>query len=390
MSIGRSNHLLQLLIVAQERDAFILILIDGDGMIFDDQYIQKGENGGREAATLLWGFVRDYVTQKIPNLSSDYKIVTRIYANLKGLGDACQRSGMLERTSLIEEFARGFTGSKQLFDFVDVGVGKDRADDKISGTIVSFCISQESNIDHDLEIFKLHLYDCHCRHILFGCSHDNGYARLLEDVADRQNLDRVTLLEGVPFERELAMLKAKYDTKCFQGLFRTAKVTVQPQLYAQQQQQPQINSMAPPPPRYQSPYQPIVALSSPAQNSSIMNPMAASWATAATPAPAHLASPPPTPQPTPPTSKVIPRNRYGQRVDPVINYDKMEIQRVKKIKMCNVHYLRKDCPYGNNCTHDHSYAPNKNELQTLRYVARMTPCKFGTECDDIMCMYGHR
>ena len=123
----------------QERDAFILILIDGDGMIFEDQYIKNGENGGKEAATLLWGFVRDYVTQKIPNLSSDYKIVTRVYANLKGLGDACHRSGLLEKASLIEDFARGFTGSKQLFDFVDVGVGKDRADDKISGRFLLAC-----------------------------------------------------------------------------------------------------------------------------------------------------------------------------------------------------------------------------------------------------------
>ena len=398
MPFETSYHLLQLLIVVKDRDAFILILIDGDGMIFDDQYIQKGENGGKEAAALLWGFVRDYVTQKIPNLSSDYKIVTRVYANIKGLGDACYRSGMLERASLIEDFARGFTRSKQLFDFVDVGMGKDRADDKISGTFFSICVSQVFDVNFDPEIFKLHLYDCHCRHILFGCSHDNGYARLLEDVADRQNLNRVTLLEGVPFERELAMLKSKYDATRFQGLFRTAKVTVNPQYYPQQQplpsvqSRPQMTSMAPPPPRYQSPYQPIVALSSPVPtpNSSIMNPMAASWATAANSAPTHLASPPPTPQPTPPTNKVVPRNRYGQRVDPGLNYDKIEAQRVKKIKMCNIHYLRKDCAYGDNCTHDHSYAPNKNELQTLRYVARMTPCKFGSECDDIMCIYGHR
>ena len=125
---------MQLLIGIQERDAFILILIDGDGMIFNDEYTKNGESGGKEAATLLWGFVRDYITQKMPNLSSDYKLVTRVYANLKGLGDACHRSGLLERASLIEEFARGFTGSKQLFDFVDVGMGKDRADDKISGT----------------------------------------------------------------------------------------------------------------------------------------------------------------------------------------------------------------------------------------------------------------
>ncbi len=124
----------QMLRVIQERDAFILVLIDGDGMIFEDQFIHKGEVGGKEAAVLLWGFVRDYVTQKIPNLSSDYKVVTRVYANLKGLGDACHQSGILERPSLIADFARGFTGSKQLFDFVDVGMGKDRADDKISGT----------------------------------------------------------------------------------------------------------------------------------------------------------------------------------------------------------------------------------------------------------------
>lgn len=234
---------------------------------------------------------------------------------------------------------------------------------------------------------------------MFGCSHDNGYARLLEDVADRQNLNRITLLEGVPFERELALLKTKYDATRFQGLFRTAKVVVHPQQYPPPQQplsilqpQPQSNPVAPPAPQYQSSYQPIVARSSSVStsNSSTMNPMATSWATAATSVPAHVASPPPTPQPTPPTTKIIPRNRYGQRVDPVMSYDKTEVYRVKKIKMCNVHYLRKDCPFGDGCTHDHSYEPSKNEVQTLRCVARMTPCKYGSDCDDIQCIYGHR
>jgi hypothetical protein len=41
----------------------------------------------------------------------------------------------LESPAYLNDFARGFTGSKQLFDFVDVGSGKDRADDKISGKI---------------------------------------------------------------------------------------------------------------------------------------------------------------------------------------------------------------------------------------------------------------
>ena len=120
------------------------MLIDGDGMIFDDDLISKGELGGREAAGLLWNAVTNHVHQNISDLPSDYKIVTRIYANLKGLGDICHRSGIMENSNLMEGFARGFTGSKQLFDFIDVGMGKDRADDKISGKLL--LILSTSNI----------------------------------------------------------------------------------------------------------------------------------------------------------------------------------------------------------------------------------------------------
>ena len=104
----------------QDRDAFVLVLIDGDGMIFDDKLTSRGELGGREAAGLLWSSVTDFVHQNVPNLPSDYKVVTRIYANLEGLGDICHRYGITERPDMLDDFARGFTGSKQLFDFVDV------------------------------------------------------------------------------------------------------------------------------------------------------------------------------------------------------------------------------------------------------------------------------
>ncbi|KAL2053006.1 hypothetical protein ABVK25_006643 [Lepraria finkii] len=370
-----------------DRDAFVLVLIDGDGMIFDDKLTSRGELGGREAAGLLWSSVTDFVHQNVPNLPSDYKVVTRIYANLKGLGDTCHRSGIIERPDMLDDFARGFTGSKQLFDFVDVGMGKDRADDKIS------------------EIFKLHLYDCHCRQIVFGCSHDNGYARLLEDVSEPSILNSITLLEGVPFERELAQLKTKYRTTRFEGLFRNTKINIYQQHYIQQPMQvqvqqsqpqpqsptPQMNGLPPPPVQYQSPYQPTFsrATSGSPGNAAAHNPVAPTWASTAMTAPL-VASPPPTPQPAPqPPVKQVPRNRYGQRIDPVAQYDPNEVKRIKKLKMCNVHFLRNDCPY-DPCTHDHHYKPNKNELATLRYVSRMTPCKFGSECDDLKCIYGHR
>ena len=102
-------------------------------MIFEDALIEKGEAGGRDAANLLWGAVREYVHETMPDINPDYKIVARVYANLKGLANTCYQAGILHSPVLLEEFARGFTGSKQLFDFIDVGSGKDRADEKISG-----------------------------------------------------------------------------------------------------------------------------------------------------------------------------------------------------------------------------------------------------------------
>ncbi|KAF6222101.1 hypothetical protein HO133_001187 [Letharia lupina] len=317
-----------------DRDAFILVLIDGDGMIFDDRLVQIGEAGGREAAGLLWNAVMDHF-QTDTDLPSDVKIVTRIYANLKGLGDVCKRSGILSTSSAIEDFARGFTGSKQLFDFVDVGVGKDRADDKISG---EFQLRSSARVAHNSpEIFKLHLYDSHCRRILFGCSHDNGYARLLEDVPDKPIRDQITLLEGVPFERELFQLKSTYRTTRFEGLFRATKINVYNQQYPQPPglPPPQVQLTAGLPP-YQSPYQPGIARTISASPSAPLNPAAPTWASAAMTAPSQMASPPPTPQPTAYVTKQVLRNRYGQRIDPIMSYDPNEVKRIKKLKMCNV------------------------------------------------------
>lgn len=49
-----------------------------------------------------------------------------------------------------------------------------------------------------------------------------------------------------------------------------------------------------------------------------------------------MASPPPTPQPTANATKQVLRNRYGQRIDPIVSYDPNEVKRIKKLKMCNV------------------------------------------------------
>ena len=242
-----------------------------------------------------------------------------------------------------------------------------------------------------IETFKLNLHDCHCRHIYFGCSHDNGYARLLEEFTEQTILQRVTLVEGVPFERELEQLKSRYQTIKFNGLFRTEKINIyKPQHHEYlggSKAPPQTNGLAPHSTQYQSPYQ-LTIPRPPDTSSTALNPTAPSWAATAV-AKGPLVSPPQTPQPSHQSLITVPRNRYGQRVDPVVTYDPSEIKRIKSKKLCNVHHLRNDCPY-DPCTHDHFYNPTKNELSTLRYISRMTPCKYGTDCDDPKCIYGHR
>lgn len=85
----------------------------------------------------MWTAVREYLARELPELSSDCKIVARIYANTKGLAETCYKAGIVDRPLKVEEFARGFTRSKHLFDFIDVGSGKDRADEKLTGQSAS-------------------------------------------------------------------------------------------------------------------------------------------------------------------------------------------------------------------------------------------------------------
>lgn len=273
------------------------------------------------------------------------------------------------------------------------------------------------------ESLKVFSEDYHCRRILFGCSHDNGYARTLERFTDREEIvKKVVLLEGVPFEKEL--LQLPYITKKFPGLFRDSKIVLSINPFVPS------GLYTPTPPATTKTYNVIAGLPtrfpSPAASNNVVvdsplpstaaldapkmartpststlasdsivapKPVLESWA-------AKAAAPPPPPPPlrasdSPVPSRitrddVIARNRVGQRIDsPSCEYDKAEVERVKKLKLCNTHYLRKECPF-DTCTHDHTYKCSTKELETLRLVARMAPCLHGSSCMETRCIYGHR
>ncbi|QDS77272.1 hypothetical protein FKW77_003883 [Venturia effusa] len=348
---------------ALDRDPFVLVLVDADGMVFHDDLVSDGAHGGKKAAKMLEESVKIYVHEIVPDLPDSTKVVARFYANVEGLAETCCKAGIVTSPQIKKEFVKGFTQGRTLFDFVDVGSGKDRADEKV------------------IETFKLHAHDYRCRHIILGCSHDNGFVRLLENyVFDDLVFPRVTLLEGVPFEKEFDSLQ--FSRQRFGTLFRNQKIA--------------LPSTLPPWAVLGSDFIParngnMTPSDSVASLDNTGNVPLTTWASKAKAAAAMPV--------TPPSAKLnlassspagIPRNRKGQRVDPTCNFDKTEVDRVRKLKMCNVHYLRQECPYGDTCTHQHDRIPTKTELEALRVVARMAACRNGSTCEDIKCIYGHR
>ncbi|CRG83728.1 hypothetical protein PISL3812_01083 [Talaromyces islandicus] len=352
-----------------DREPYIIVLLDGYGMIFNDQFLHNGEQGGKDAANQLTTSLNEYVARNLPNVTSP-KIVTRVYANVKGLGDACYNAGIVDKPSVVDDFVRGFNESQPLFDFVDIGQGKDRADDKISETI------------------KLNLYNCHCHQIFLGCSQGDEYARLLEEtMADAELIGRISLLEGVPFERELDSMKSSYRVTQFPDIFRASKIASSPVAPIKTPLKTHTAMLSPHPASAT-----LTRTSTNTSTSSATPTSASSWASVTALNPGDVSLQPAKPaSPAPSSTLTVERNRHGQRIDRMEfkSITKEDLYRVKKMKLCNLHYLLGNCP-NTNCYHDHDHKLTKDEKEVLRSVARMTPCHFGMTCDDPKCIYGHR
>ncbi|KAL8937131.1 MAG: hypothetical protein Q9216_004578 [Gyalolechia sp. 2 TL-2023] len=210
------------------RRQFVLVLIDadGDGYIFREVFLNKSEEGGRNAADELLARVKHYLKGLGLDINNT-DVVIRAYANLRGLGRACVKNGSMKATADLSLFANGFTGRQPLFDFVDVGLGKERADHKVK------------------EVFNFFVTIPQCKHVVLGVSHDSGYAPFLERfAADKSISDRITLLEGYqvsPSFRNLGFTKVVK----FPSVFAIAPSSTNQNVPAQSQPGPsQINQVA--------------------------------------------------------------------------------------------------------------------------------------------------
>ena len=116
----------------QDRDPYILLLIDGDSTVFTNELLRKGEKGGDMAAEMLLEATNAYINECLPQLKSP-KIVVRIYSNMKELGRSLRQAGAVTADCMFGDFIRGFNSANLSFEMIDSGSQKDRTMEKICG-----------------------------------------------------------------------------------------------------------------------------------------------------------------------------------------------------------------------------------------------------------------
>ncbi|KAI1165386.1 hypothetical protein F5B18DRAFT_669467 [Nemania serpens] len=183
----------------QERSPFALVVVDGDGYIFNDRFLHQGADGGSQAAHHLNHVVKQSLREKSLD---NCDIMIRVYANLANLSRTLNRNGLAtaDKRSL-SPFVANFNRSYGLADFIDAGELKENADFKIRALI------------------GLYAENAQCKHIFIAACHDVGY--LSELTRFRGDRSRVTLIRspGLLFHNRFFGLDLGIEE--FPGVFRT-------------------------------------------------------------------------------------------------------------------------------------------------------------------------
>lgn len=101
--------------------------------MFHTHLLQGVINGGHEAGHLLNSEIRQLLHQRCEG-SGSWSIMVQIYANFDGLAKKLHSLNIIRSPGEFHAFAKAFNLSQGLFNLIDVGSGKERADHKIKGS----------------------------------------------------------------------------------------------------------------------------------------------------------------------------------------------------------------------------------------------------------------
>jgi hypothetical protein len=175
---------------------------------FQDYLLAMGKDGGSDAAHQLHSEIKNDLKMTYPDASvDDWNVVVQVVLNLQGLANKLLSCGIVTNPNDVFAFARAFGLAQPLFSFIDVGVGKERADHKIRETL------------------RVFLPNAQCKHVYFGPCNDNGYVVVLERYK-RDYASRLTLIETRSCEQGFVDLGFKRIT--FPRIFRTENLPAKP------------------------------------------------------------------------------------------------------------------------------------------------------------------
>lgn len=88
--------------------------------------MRENADGGDSAAHTLSNSIKEILLPRLGEGSEKYRVMVRIYANVASLSRIMSRAGLVGTdVRSLARFTSGFSGSQELFDFVDVGEERD-------------------------------------------------------------------------------------------------------------------------------------------------------------------------------------------------------------------------------------------------------------------------
>ncbi|KAK1973294.1 hypothetical protein LZ30DRAFT_611260, partial [Colletotrichum cereale] len=362
------------LVKVQERNSFVVMLVDGDGYVFDQSFLSDGADGGSRAAQSLVEAIKSSLEGK--GLEG-CNILLRIYANLTGLSKTLSRAGLA-------------TNDKRSIAPFVAGEFKENADFKLRACL------------------QLYAGDAYCKHIYFAACHDSGYVSELKQYTKTRDKFTLVSIPSIAFHPEFAKLGMNIEG--IDGVFRTTPLVepiprqpfrVTPPAFIQPAQQSPYQ-----PPRYNGP-----------RGSHVPG-----WRNNNHRAPARTESANPngirmdravddqnTLRGIESTHEALFRDKLPKkeevpdgcvavnprdfRLDPytpspspgAIHKFKAE---TKTKSPCNKFHLSKSCKAGQDCNYSHDKLDEGN-LQVLDFLARQIPCQKRGKCRDVACCSGH-
>ena len=102
--------------------------------------------------------------------------------------------------------------------------------------------------------------------------------------------------------------------------------------------------------------------------------------------------------PHPISKPIVYRDLRGRRLDAPHKPSLHLVDQIEGMRCCNNYHLKRHCPFLK-CKHLHNFYDRatgrwrdltEEETETLRFIARRSPCRNGTSCNDAYCYAGHR